>query len=238
MKCNGQIISQGKAYGKAKFLSAVELEILGNENGDQIKVFTKAINKAAKDLEDRKQDAKNNYDDRISEIFESHILIVNDPILIEETKKLIQTGMSAKYAYERAVNFVLKTFAKIDNEYMLGRIVDIIDATDKVKSALFGVSKIVNYFEEDTIIILEQLKPSIIYSLPNHNIKGFISEAGFYTQHSGIIARKIEMPGMVCPGIFDRVKENDFIIIDSNTGDILVNPDEEAVQEYTKEGFQ
>jgi len=238
MKCSGQIISQGIACGKAIFLTAVDnLTPLTNLN-DQVAIFMNAVSLATKQLDKKIQETKASYDERISEIFESHRLIVNDPILIKDTLALIESGLNAKTGYEKAVENVLKTFAKIENEYMLGRIVDIIDATDQVKSYLLGSANIVTSEDEDTIIILKQLKPSIIYSLASLNVKGFLSDHGFYTQHSGIIARKIEIPGMVCPGISERVKENDNIIVDSINGEIMINPEKDVINRYSKEDFR
>ncbi len=234
MKCSGQIISKGIAYGKARFLTSKDIKIGITYNGDQTKIFVESVKKVSKDIEQKILDSKNIYDNRIAEIFESHLYIVNDPILIQETTKFIDAGKTAYEAYSKAVENVLKTFAKIDNEYMLGRIVDIIDATDQVKSVMIGKTKTVIDFAEDTILILRNLKPSIIYSLPEHEIKGFISDAGFYTQHSGIIAREIHIPGMVCPGIFERLSEGDFVIVDSIDGNIVINPDESTIQEYKR----
>jgi phosphoenolpyruvate-protein kinase (PTS system EI component) len=97
---------------------------------------------------------------------------------------------------------------------MLGRIVDIIDATDHVKVVLKDIiqERIVN-FDEPTILILRNLKPSIIYRINNTSIVGFIASKGFYNQHSGIIARTINIPGIVYENIFDIVETGDFIKI-------------------------
>ena len=55
------------------------------------------------------------------------------------------------------------------------------------------------------------------------------------TQHSGIIAREIKIPGMVCPEIVKKIQENDFIIIDSDNELVIINPDEDTLQKYQKE---
>ena len=88
---------------------------------------------------------------------------------------------------------------------------------------------------EDTILILNCLKPSIIYDSIQHNIKGFISSEGYYSQHSGIIAREIHIPGLVCKDIFKHVQENDFIILDSKNGLIHINPENHVINQYKKE---
>ena len=120
---------------------------------------------------------------------------------------------------------MLSEFEKIDNEYMLGRIVDIIDATDQVKVALKSIdAKTLKNFDEPTILILKELKPSVIYKLNNTNVVGFISEKGFYHQHSGIIARTIQVPGIVCADVFNKVTVDDYVLLNANEGIIEINP--------------
>mgnify|MGYP000604424892 CR=1 FL=1 len=111
----------------------------------------------------------------------------------------------------------MNEFEKINNEYMLGRIVDIIDATDHVKAALKSIQKErIGEFDEPTILILKNLKPSIIYKIKKTNIVGFIAEKGYYHQHSGIIARTFNVPGMICEKIYKRIEGYTYIELDTD----------------------
>lgn len=216
MRCTGEAISSGIAYGRIGFLSKNDIQAKEDFNKqDQTEIFLEAIKTVSDNIDKEILESKASFNARISEIFETHKYIVNDPILIDETKNYIKQNFTAKEAYKKAVNDILDKFEKIDNEYMLGRIVDIIDATDHVKVALKSIVKerIID-FNEPTILVLKNLKPSIIYGINNTNIVGFISEKGFYHQHSGIIARTINIPGMICEKIYDFVKEGDFVKID------------------------
>jgi phosphoenolpyruvate-protein kinase (PTS system EI component) len=211
----GKAISSGTAYGKIGFLGKSSIEPEDNfDKQNQLELLQKAIKKVSDNIDEEILESKSSFNNRISEIFETHKYIVNDPVLISNTIEYIKQNLPAKVAYGKAVKDILNQFEKIDNEYMLGRIVDIIDATDHVKVALKSIiqESIVD-FDEPTILILKNLKPSIIYGINNTNIVGFISSEGFYHQHSSVIARTINIPGIVCENIFDFIEDGDFVKI-------------------------
>jgi len=236
MKCSGQIISQGIALGKARFLKTLSATQETQKIDNQLQLFLQAINTATLEIEKQIDDTKNRYSERISEIFLTQKYIINDPVILEQTKAYIESGMTAQQAYKLTIDNIMLEFTKIANEYMLGRIVDILDATDKVKVALRSVKQeVIQDDSENTILILKHLKPSVIYDTIQHNISGFISSEGYYSQHSGIIAREVQIPGMVCKDILENVAEGDMIIIDTKQGLILINPEDEIINRYQKE---
>jgi phosphotransferase system enzyme I (PtsI) len=216
MRYTGKAISSGIAYGKIGFLSKKTSQLDNDfDKHDQTELFYEAVKKVSDSIDKEIIESKTNFNDRISEIFETHKYIVNDPVLIDKTISYIKMNFTAKKAYSKSVSDILGEFEKIDNEYMLGRIIDIIDATDHVKVVLKSIiqERIID-FDEPTILILKDLRPSVIYGINNTNIVGFISEKGFYHQHSSIIARTIKIPGMICENIYDLVKEKNCVKID------------------------
>jgi len=229
----GQAISPGIACGKAKFL-AHESAIDQIENDvDQMEFFHRTLKSVTTALEESIDHVKARLNDRISDIFETQKMIVNDPIVIQDTINYISLGMNALEAYTKTIEQVLTTFQKIDNEYMLGRVVDILDATDKVKAALQGsVENMFSAYSEDVILVLDQPKPSVIYSTGRNHIVGFVSAQGFYHQHSGMIARAINVPGIVYGNILKIIKDNDIIIINGDTGELLINPNDEEKNKF------
>lgn len=227
-----QVVSEGIAYGKASFLIA-DFEDTNKplSEQDQVRFFRQAIEEITSELDQLIAESKTNLNQRVSEIFETHKYIVNDPMILERTFDFIEKGLSPNQAYVQAVSEILEQFKQIDNEYMLGRIVDILDATDRVKVKLKIKADVKTIqTNEPTILIIKELKPSLIYSISNNNIKGFVSETGYYHQHSSIIARTINMPGMICKDVFKQVHENDYVLIDCNLGELYINPDGDLIK--------
>ncbi|MCK4551793.1 MAG: hypothetical protein KAU02_02665 [Tenericutes bacterium] len=237
MVVSKQIISGGIAYGKAIIFKREDSYKCCNNNYDnELSKFIKSIAKITLDIEDQINKSKAQISERVSEIFETHKLIVNDPVVIENTKASINAGANAFNAYDKAIKEVLNQFNKIDNEYMLGRIIDIIDATDRVKAELKNQKySLVLDVQEPTILILKDIRPSVIYDVKNINVKGFIAESGYFNQHSGIIARTLKIPGIVHGNIFNIVKSNDFVLIDCLKGEIHVNPSSKVISTKMEE---
>lgn len=231
------IISKGIAYGKVEFLKTrVNTFFDENSDIDELSKFHNAIKKATQKIKNHIDDIDKKNDNRISDIFLSHKYIINDPMVLEDTEKYILKGKKALEAYSLVIKEVLNKFRKIDNEYMLGRVVDIIDASDRVKQELKNEELLYKLdFEAPTILILEQLKPSVVYNLNNKNIVGFVTKKGNFNQHSGIIARTLNIPGIVYENVEEIITEKDQILIDCFEGKILINPDQKTIKKIMEE---
>lgn len=228
----GHIISKGIAYGKVGFLSrGKQAHHEYNHSQNQMEVLKDALHQVSVSLDEKIEQCRTEYNERIAEIFETHKYIVNDPILFEMTEAYINKNYKANQAYNMAIRDIMSEFEKIDNEYMLGRIVDIIDATDQVKAVMdYLFAEKVEPFAEPTILVLGQLKPSIIYALNETNVVGFVSKKGFYHQHSGMIARTINIPGMIHEELDKILSQDDYILLDAFEGNIYINPDQGVLE--------
>src|SRR5699024_1921202 len=64
---------------------------------------------------------------------------------------------------------------------------------------------------------------------------GFITETGGKTSHAAIMARSMGIPAVIgLDEITSKVKNNDMIIIDGQSGEIIINPDEKTIMIYQK----
>lgn len=238
MRYVGLAISEGVCYGKIVFIhNNTEYSQIDFDSSKQMEVFLRAIELVTKQIDLDMVQAKSVSDSRIVDIFEAHKHIVNDPVVVLSTKEYINGGLSAIEAYTKSVSQILEKFKKIVDPYMLGRIVDIIDATDRVKAILLGNrNETLPIHDEPSILIIKELKPSIIFASEKSNIKGFISEKGLFNQHSSIIARTLKIPGIILNNIFDVVTENDYLLVNGNTGELLLNPDKDTITKYIERG--
>jgi phosphoenolpyruvate-protein phosphotransferase (PTS system enzyme I) len=229
----GTVISPGIACGKAFILrnEKIAYETDSKPLIEKEKFLT-AVSEATKEIELEITEADSQYDRRISEIFDAHKYIVNDPVLKQNTLAKIENGLMAFKAYEEAVHEFIRLMEVSDNEYMLGRIIDIIDASDKVKDKLGKDQKKRNFtFDESTIIIEDEIKPSVVFSSMKAYVRGFISRKGYFHQHSGIIGRTIKIPEIIIPDILDYIEDGDLVLIDGNEGQIYIKPTEEILKE-------
>jgi phosphotransferase system enzyme I (PtsI) len=75
------------------------------------------------------------------------------------------------------------------------------------------------------VLIADELTPSVVAQLDWTRIKGFATDAGSRTYHTAILARSLGVPAVV--GLHDvsrRVPPGASVIIDGETGDVVIDP--------------
>lgn len=233
----GVVVNQGIAYAKVYKLTSRFDDIMSYASEiDQQMVLEKALIKSTKRLEEQVNQANMRYNESISVIFEAHRLMASDPIIIDRAKALISEKHSAYDSYRQATDEIIQQFEVMDNEYMRNRIVDIEDATDRVLSAIQDTEyEIKLHFSSPRVLIVDKMKPSVLFNCDKASIAGIVSATGSYNQHSGTIVRIKDIPTMIVANITKLVTDHDFMLLDGDKGQIFVNPSTEFVNQLMKE---
>ncbi len=192
---------------------------------NQKEVLQMALSVSTADLEAAVAAAGPETDGTIRMIFEAHKLMVNDPILLDAAYEAIETGKPAYRAYQAAAQAIIRQFRVLKNEYMRNRVIDIIDATDRVLHAIVSAEYSQEFhFAEPRILVMDQMRPSVILNCQKPHIGGFIAEAGTFDQHSTIIARSKDIPAVIFPQAMAMLRDGDYVTIDGNDGTITIAP--------------
>ena len=172
-------------------------------------------------------------------IFDAHLMMANDPEfrgMIEEDIK--SNKNNAEFAAKTVGDNMVAMFDAMDDEYMKGRAADIRDVSFRLLCNLAG-KEIPNLatLDEPVVVVAKDLTPSDTGSLNKEFAKGFATEVGGRTSHSAIMARSLEIPAVVgVTGILSQAQAGDRIILDALNGEVILNPTDEQVAEYTKKG--
>ncbi|OIK09755.1 phosphoenolpyruvate--protein phosphotransferase [Bacillus sp. MUM 116] len=235
---SGIAASSGIAIAKAFRLENPELKVEKNAvtNVDhEVKRFEQALESSKGELVKIKEHTLKTLGDDKAEIFEAHLLVLNDPELINQINDKIQTELfNAEFALQEVVNMFVSMFEALDNEYMKERAADIRDVAKRILSHLLGVT-IPNpsLISEEVIIIAEDLTPSDTAQLNRQFVKGFTTNIGGRTSHSAIMARSMEIPAVVgTKTVMDDIENGDVVILDGLDGKVIVNPAEEEIKKY------
>jgi phosphoenolpyruvate-protein kinase (PTS system EI component) len=232
----GLVIHKGVVLGKATLWNPEEgqtptFDLYINQK----EVLFKALFRSTEELEATIAESNAMYSDIVSGIFEAHKLMANDPLLIEETIRLIEGGNNAYSAYQKATQKIIGQFQKMTNSYMRNRVVDIEDATDRVLAAIMNTEyEHALSFSEPRILILKKMKPSILYNCHQPAVVGFLAEEGNYDQHSALIARTKDLPGLIVPGALKFIHQDDKLLLDADNGMVYVSPSEEMIGRITE----
>ncbi len=237
----GIAASSGIAIAKAYCLVEPDLTFSEKKVEDvqqEVERFQSAMSIAKAELEAIREIANKELGADEAAIFNAHVLVLNDPELINPIEDKIKTEqVNAEHALKETTDMFITMFEQMDNEYMQERAADIRDVTKRVLSHLLGV-KMVNPSEiaEEVIIIAEDLTPSDTAQLNRQFVKGFTTDIGGRTSHSAIMARSLEIPAVVGTKESTKIiKDGDIIIVDGLNGKIHINPTDEIVAQYKVE---
>ena len=238
--------SPGIALGRALVIEHSELVIEKKtiENIDkEIQKLESAVKVSKEELTKVKEKALAELGEHEAEIFEAHLLVLEDPELIGSAiSKIRDEKVNADYALNEIKEIFVAMFESMDNEYMRERAADIKDVTNRVLRHILGI-KVVDLagLDEEVVLIAHDLTPSDTATMNKNMVLGFLTDIGGRTSHTAIMARTLEIAAVVgLNDITKKVKDGDYIVFNGDTGEVIVNPDEETKAKYAslKEEFE
>ncbi|WP_145134044.1 phosphoenolpyruvate--protein phosphotransferase [Paenibacillus sp. Y412MC10] len=171
-----------------------------------------------------------------AEIFEAHLFLLDDPDLIDTTLDQIESeGVNAEYALYEVASSIVEALQSMDNEMLRERAADVKDITGRVISKLEGREhSALSELSAETILIAKDLTPSDTAQLNLEFVRGFVTEIGSRTSHSAIMARSLELAAVVGTGAdASAIRTGDMIILDATAGQVIVNPSDEQLRDYS-----
>lgn len=232
--------SPGIAIGKVLVVEHSELEIEKRSIVDideEVTKFDRAVEISKEELTKVKEKALVELGEHEAEIFEAHLLVLEDPELIDSAKaKIRDEEVNADFALKEIRDMFVGMFESMDNEYMRERAADIKDVTNRIIRHLLG-AKIVDLaaLEEEVVLVAHDLTPSDTATMNKSKVLGFLTDIGGRTSHTAIMARTLEIAAVVgLTDITTKAKDGDYIVFNGDTGEVILNPDEEIMTKYTK----
>lgn len=167
-------------------------------------------------------------------VFECHLMILEDPMLTEETNRKIMIGhLNAEAALRSCANQAREQFARMNDPYFRERIRDLDDVERRLLDVLMGRGGLVAGPKVPSIVVASDLTPSETVQLPREFVLGFATDGGSTTSHVALLARSLGIPAVSGLGdISSRVKPGDLLLLDGNAGSVTIDPDEREVAEF------
>jgi phosphotransferase system enzyme I (PtsI) len=237
-KISGIAASAGIAVARAFILEHPDYTITKTAAADveaEVAKLTDALEKSKAELLSIKERTLAELGEKKAEIFESHLLILDDPELISPVMDKIREEMvNADYALNEVATQFIEMFENMKSAYLQERAADMRDVTKRVLNHLLGIHYVSPAeISEEVIVIAQDLTPSDTAQLNRNFVKGFTTNIGGRTSHSAIMARSLEIPAVVgTKNVLSEVKAGDLVIVDGLNGDVLINPSDAEVAEY------
>jgi phosphoenolpyruvate-protein phosphotransferase len=172
-----------------------------------------------------------------AEVFSAHAMIARDPDLLDSAAAHIRADRAdAAAAITAAATSVADQLRALGDKLLAGRAADVLDVGDRVARQLSGLADAGVRLTEPSIVVAEDLPPSLTATLPRDRLLGIALEASSPTAHAAILARAYGIPAVVgATGLLsalDAAGRGSALALDGETGEVLVAPTKEDVTRY------
>ena len=233
-------VSEGLAKAKALVIKEEDLSVVKETVADaeaECKRVLDAVEKAKQQIEVLRDDAEKNIGAAEAEIFDAHLMMLDDPDFVEGMTNIVtDEKVCAEYAcFVNCENFQAM-FRALDDEYMQARAADIGDISQRVIKNLKGIAdNAIDTITEPCIIVANDLTPSDTAKIGGKPVAGFITKIGGRTSHSAIMARSMGIPAIVGAGEkADEIADGDLLLIDGAAGEVVAQPDEQTLADFAE----
>ena len=227
----GIVIGEAYLYTKEKLLINQE-DITDVEKAKND--LAEAIAKSKKELNKIFAVAREKMDEVRAAIFEAQLMILDDPILLNEIHKRIEVECkSPEYIVDDEISKYQSKMILSHEAYMKERALDIEDIKQRIIRNL-QKKRWESKIDHNVIVVSETLTPADTILLSRNKVLAFITDHGGLTSHAAIISRSLNIPAVV--GTHNSsmmIKDGDEIIVDGFYGYVITQPTQEQ-----KEFFQ
>jgi phosphoenolpyruvate-protein phosphotransferase (PTS system enzyme I) len=232
--------SPGVALGKAAVLAigrtgVVHRHIGAADVGGEIERFKAGVDKAAAELRELSNRARQTATKIEISVLEAYMLMVEDELLLAEVTKRIETELvCAEWALDLSVTHMAAQLKRAGDAYLAERSHDFEFVGARIRQAIGGAqAAVVPETSEPRIIVAHDLSPAETVGLTRDKVLALVTEVGTRTSHTSIVARALEIPAVVgVAGALSRIGSGDSLIVDGLRGQLLLHPRPETTTAY------
>jgi phosphotransferase system enzyme I (PtsI) len=169
-------------------------------------------------------------------LFDAQLLMLDDAMLIGRAAETIRTErLNAESALQRALERISALFDQAQDPYLRERKGDVADVVGRLSMNLRMAGDAVDLFKDlegPLVLVAHEVTPSVIAQLDRQRLAALITDAGSWTYHTAILARSIHVPAVA--GLHNAsviVSPGSVVAVDGTSGEVLVDPDAEALEQ-------
>jgi phosphotransferase system enzyme I (PtsI) len=176
----------------------------------------------------------------MASIFDAQLVMLDDPMLVPRAAQIVRDqAVNAEWAIERVFEEFTALFDEIADSYLRERKGDLADVVGRLemnlRPGLMTTVDLLRELEEASILIADELTPSLAAQVDWTRVRGFATDAGSRTYHTAILARSLEVPAVV--GLHDAsrvIQPGQLVVIDGAAGEVIVEPGEEMLAKASR----
>ena len=238
MKIYGVGAAEGIGIGAAKVVREQNVEVVKKSIPDseaEVNNFMRILDITKAETEEMSQALEKNASAKEAEILFGHIMLMSDPMLVDEIVNRIKgESVCAEYAIEEVCNQYAAVFASMDDELMQQRATDMLDIKTRLIKKILGIENTdLSKLPYGSILVAKDLTPSMTAGLNPENVLGIVTQFGGKTSHSAILARALEIPAVVgLSNLPEDISDDTDILLDGESGEVIILPTDVEKTEY------
>lgn len=234
--------SKGIGIGKALIIHKCKNAVSRVKIKDteaEVDKFNEAVEKFIQETNELvdKLSQKLNGDAKNALVLKNQEYLIRDPEFTSGVISAITNDkLNAEAAVEDTCEMLKNIFLSFNNDTMTQRVADIEDMKQRLIAIMQGQKHIdLTKLSDNTVIIADEIHPSMTANMDTEHIAGIISEKGGDTSHASILARALEIPAVLSvKDICSKIAEGEEVIVDGAYGEVFVNPTPITLKIYNK----
>lgn len=242
----GISVSPGIAIGKAYLYledrpPIPSYEIRPDDVASEMDRFHAARQKATEEIQTLKKRSSLEGDEQDHRFLDAHLLMLSDPEFIGQVETQLGEDLkNVEWIMHRVIETLVRQLEQSSDPYLRERAVDIYDVANRVLNHLLRREHVsLADLSEEVILVTHNLLPSDTMVMNKEMVKAVVMDAGSRTSHTAIVARSFGIVAVL--GLSDitrNVRMGTEVIVDGNTGVVIVDPDRETKERYQSSSRQ
>tara|TARA_Y100000389_G_C17468592_1_gene528080 strand:- start:2019 stop:3737 length:1719 start_codon:yes stop_codon:yes gene_type:complete len=238
----GDSVSKGISIGQAIIVNKDRINyvpsfIKKSQCSKEIKKFTNALANLKKEYKKSSKKIKGN--DTIIKLMEMQLSFIEDNSFKKNIINKIQNNLfTSSWSISEEYLTIKSSFEDIQDKYIKERLIDIKQMVISLLELLESGDKKDNFNNtniENRIIITDEITPKDIIDIHYNKGLGVITSHGSKSSHSAILSKSLSLPMIVkAESSKSIIKNNDLLIMDTDSQTIIVNPDNLELKYFKK----
>jgi len=199
----------------------------------ELMVFERAITAVRDDIRALRNQLSQSLPPEELALFDAYLHMLDDDALAGDIQERIREGQWAQGALRQVIAEHVRAFERMEDSYLRERATDVKELGQRVLAYLQDLRQKKVHFPEQTVLVGDEVTPSMMAEIPAQRLKGIVSMRGSGNSHVAILARALDLPtvmGAVDLPLF--ALDGKSLIVDGFQGHVYVNPSTHLTTHY------
>jgi phosphotransferase system enzyme I (PtsI) len=231
-------VSPGVVSGRAVLLihraQVLRYHIPSRRIEAEIARLTESRELARRQLEDLKSRLAERRPE-LATLFDAQLLMLDDPMLVPRAADIVRARrVNVEWAVQQVFHELSAVFDEMADPYLRERKGDVADLIGRLTMNLRRGAAVphdlLHELDESSVIIADELTPSLAAQIDWTRVRGFATDAGSRTYHTAILARSLDVPAVV--GLHNAskvIQPGQLVVIDGDANEVVIDPSDSVL---------